>query len=273
MQLDPVFAAAVAAGADEERELGEKEREMLRNAGIAAVLADHGGRRRAQVLGNLASEFVLTLAEASRAGLGLDVLEGFPASEAFHAAIRAEKSLPLAFGAWLGTRLAGATRGLAAALGALECGMARARRLDRPAPAPAPRQIALAPASWLLSLPDGTFEHAQRARAALDAGGPAPPPEASVELRTAEWVAAGAPGSSPLSETVLLVVGAERKGHRLREVSPERLEPDVASLLRAAERPLGDDALAALADERGWRRDELDEFVVQLVADGVLRRG
>jgi hypothetical protein len=69
------------------------------------------------------------------------------------------------------------------------------------------------------------------------------------------------------------VVEEGGRSHRLREVAPEGLQPDVAALLRAALAPLDDAALARLAAEREWTLDAVDAFVSDLVADGVLLRG
>jgi hypothetical protein len=227
MQLDPVFAAAVMTGDAAPTGLGDAEMELLRKAAITGILADPGGRRRAQILGNVGSEFALTLAEAAREGRGVDVLHAFPASEAFHEAIQAERPLPLAFGAWLRETLDGSTHGVAGALAVLENAMASARRLLRPAASPGAGETALGARTWLVELPDGAFDHAQRARAALDAGEAVPAPGEPLVSRASNWLAepradscAPKPERDPrIVEVVLLVASIQREGHRLRDVA------------------------------------------------------
>jgi hypothetical protein len=275
MQLDPAFAAAVASGR-ETGGLGQEELLLLRSSDPAAVAADHLGRRRAQVLGNIASEYVLMLAEAARGSLGPGFLHEFPASDHFHRAIAEERRLPEAFGAWARARAGAAGEGVAAALAVLEAAMALARREERPAAAPGRGEVALSARAWLVALPDGTFAHAQALRGALDADEEAPPAEPELAARARKWLETGAEGASDAAapiETVLLLVDERSEGHRLREVAPERLDSDVAKLLLAATAPLDAARRAALAAELDQSLESVENFVAELVSDGVLRRG
>jgi hypothetical protein len=278
MQADPEFGHRVATqGAAAVPELGPAEVSLLLQAEAAGVRADHRGRRQAQILGNLASEYALTLAEAARGALGVAFLLEFPASAAFHEAIIEERGLPEAFGAWAESRARAAGDGIAAASAALETAMVRARRELRPAAAPGPGEVALAPRAWLVQQPAGAFARAQEVRAALDAGREAPPPPPDLVARASEWLASraeAARNADPKCETVLLVVvDAPRNYRLLREIAPERLEPAAAELLHAALTPLDAAALARLGAARGWSSNDVEEFVADLVADGVLRRG
>jgi hypothetical protein len=276
MQLDPEFAAAMRSGAASEPGLGPAERDLLLTASPEALRADRNARRRAQVLGNVASEYVLTLSEAAAGPLGAGFVDRFPASVEFHVAIREERPLPLAFGAWAERCAGEAGAPVAAALASLEAAMARARREPRPAATPRASEIALSERAWLLRLPEGAFDHAQQVRAALDAGVAPPPASAVLSARAAEWLRAprerGAEGGAGV-ETVLLVAEKASGRHRLRAVLPECLEPAAASLLYEAREPLSDSSLARLVASRAWSAADVAEFVDALVADGVLRRG
>jgi hypothetical protein len=276
MQLDREFAAAFRAGSAEEPGLQPEERALLLRASPEALAADHRGRRRAQVLGNIASEYVLTLTEAASGPLGAAFMDEFPRSAEFHAAVSAEQRLPIAFGAWASRRAAEAGAGVLAAFAALESKMAEARREPRPASSPRRGEVALSERAWLLELPDGAFEHAQDARLAADGSLTRPPVPPELAARAENWLAARGRGSSAAAEaveTILLVVVEAPGGHRLREVAPERLEPDASALLCEAREALSEAALARLAASRNWEASDVAAFVDALVAEGVLRRG
>jgi hypothetical protein len=278
MQADPAFADRFATqGAAAVPDLGPAEVSLLLQAEGAGVRADHRGRRRSQILGNLASEYVLTLAEAARGALGVALLLDFPASEPFHQAIMEERALPAAFGAWAECRARAAGDGITAASAVLEAAMVRARRDLRPAAAPGPGEVALAPRAWLVQLPVGAFARAEEVRVALDAGREAPPPHPELVARASEWLASRtetARNADPKSETVLLVVDDAMRNYRLlREIAPERLEPAAAELLHSALTPLDSVALARLGAAREWSADDVEVFVAELVAERVLRRG
>jgi hypothetical protein len=153
--------------------------------------------------------------------------------------------------------------------------MARARREPRPAAVPRASELALGERAWLLQLPDGTFQHAQRLRTAIDAGVEAPRAPAELSARAAAWIRAPRERGEAASdvETVLLVVEDASGRHRLRDVAPERLEPDAAALLSEALEPLSESALGRLVATRAWSAADVAEFVDALVVEGVLRRG
>ena len=231
MQLDPGFAPGA--------ELGPRERALLAAAHPAAISADAGGRRRAQFLHNVTSEFPLSLATAKDAGLA----ERFTGSREFHDAVVNDASLPLAFAEYLAAAAPGP-------LVALETSLARARRARRALPALRPGEVALAPWAELLELPAGTLAAAERVRAALDAG--ATVPIAAVDGRG--------------SETLLLRREPEPAPFRLASVEVELLSPALARLLEriAREREVS---------AAGLTRAELDEIVAGLVVDRVLVAG
>jgi hypothetical protein len=220
---------------------------------------------------------VLTLAEAARGPLGLGFVLGFPASEEFHDAIREERGLPAAFGAWAEKQARESMDGVTAASAVLEATMVRARRGQRPCATPAPGEVALSSSAWLVTLPSGALDRAQEVRAAIDAGGDVPPPAPELLARATAWLesrAEAARHADATCETVLLVVVEDPPNYRLlREIAPERLEPDAAELLRAALTPLDATALAKLGAGREWSADVVEDFVSALVAEGVLRRG
>lgn len=90
MQLDPGFAARLYAGDPQaSADLGTEKRNLLRSAAPVALCADRDGKRRAQFLANVSSEFALSRA----AGLGVG---GFPSSDEFHGALLSDQSLALA---------------------------------------------------------------------------------------------------------------------------------------------------------------------------------
>ena len=244
MQLDPDFAARLRAGqAEASCGLEAEELLLLRSADPAAVSADRDGKRRAVFLANVASEFPLSL----EAGLCVD---GFTGSEEFHAAVRADRSLPLALARYALRCSAAQPRPLRA-LVTLEGALARARRELRPCRAPAPGEVALAPGVSLEVLPAGTLALAERIREALDAGKRTPAlaldtaPEETLLVRSA-------PASRPLG---------------LREVEVEHASPALAALLCAACEPV---ARATLAAALSTDRAELDPVIDELIADRVL---
>lgn len=276
MQLDPRFAEALRNGGLEEPGLGPEERAWLLSASPAALAADHLGRRRAQVLGNIASEYVLTLAEAATGALGAGFAGEFPASAEFHAAMAEDELLPLAFGAWASRLSAERGEPVVAAFAALETAMARARREPRAAATPGPGELALSPRAWLVQLPDGAFQHAQQLRMAVDGSGEPARAPAELSARASKWLRAARGGSEDVTtivESVLLVVVEALGGHRMREVAPERLEPDAAALLYEAREPLSEARLGTLIASRNWEAADVADFVDSLVVDGVLCRG
>ncbi|MEZ4239072.1 MAG: hypothetical protein R3F59_23555 [Myxococcota bacterium] len=229
MALDPGFAADVFAGRAPTG-LAAPADGWVRGVDPALLAADPGGRRRDQLLGNVALEFVHTV----RAWPG--VLAGFPGSAAFHAAIAEDRPLPLAFAAHAAEVV---PPGPARALLRLDAALAEARRVDRPVPA---GTTALAPGARLVTLPAGTLAAAE----AVAAGRPAPAPDAGAE----ELVAIGAVGPP----------GPER------EVRVELVADGIAALLAAL--PLDEAGLAAFAAAHELAGEALEEVLAGLRADG-----
>jgi hypothetical protein len=254
MQLDPGFAARLRArGAEAEAStgLGETELAWLRSADPAAISADRDGRRRSQLLRNVAGEFALSCAVPPAA----DWLEAFPASPQFHRAIARDTSLALAFCDYARERAAGASQSFVS-LVALECALARARRATRPLPPLPAGTLALAPVAWLVELRDGVFGWATALRAALDRGQPAP----------------RAPAGSNSHETVLVAGDPAATTTRLRSVRAERLEPLVADFLAACEAGMAERELAAFAARHDVDPADVESVAKEFLAEGVLVR-
>jgi hypothetical protein len=256
MQMDPTFAARVLArdpGATATLGLAADDLELLLELDPAAVAADAHGRRKDQMLGNLASEYGLTAVVGPD-----DLLAGFLASREMHAAIRADRPLPLAFGSYAARVAADRGDDALVALIALERAMVALRRAPEPAPAcPPPAgadELHLSPRACLVRLRAGTLAWAAALRDALRMRLPHPTPD----LGDGE-------------ETVLLLA-AESAPHALPDVRPEVLEPPVALLLERARDGVGRGARASLAADLGAAPEDLEAFAESLVADGVLVR-
>jgi hypothetical protein len=259
MQLDPGFAEALRRGAPEavaSTGLGAEDLSLVAEAPAAGVSADPGGRRRAQFLGNVASEYRLSTRVAARRGADPGLLDSFTSSAELHEAIASDRRLPPAFGRHARRRAEASGDVLLRELVALEEAMVLARREPVSRPSPGPGQRVLASSVRLVELARGTLEAAGAVRAALDADADARP---SVD-----------PSGR---ETLLLVTAPADSPHRLPEVSVESLGALPAALLRLAEEPVGEAELARLADEHGVEPSELEEFVASLVEEGLLVGG
>jgi hypothetical protein len=236
MQLDP--------GCSPADELGPAERALLAAAHPAGLTADPGGRRRAQFLRNVTSEFSVSLAVTKGAAL----VERFTSSPEFHAAVASDSSLPLAFADYLARVEPGP-------LAALDGALARARRARHAPAALAPGDLVLAPWAELLELPSGTLAAAERVRGALDAGQPTP---------------IGVAISGAGRETLLLRRDPEPAPFRLASVEVERLSPELATLLARARQPIGRARRQHEARSAGLTLPEYNEIVADLTADRIL---
>ncbi len=256
MELDPHFAGAVFArdpGVRADTGLSAEALEWLAVLDPRGVSADREGKRARMLAGNVVLEFTRTVHVAvERAGVD-DLARGFASSREFHAAIRGDGSLPLAFAAWAARRLESCADPLVRAILALESELARARREVRPVPRPAAGEVVLAGSARLAVLPEGTLAAAQ----ALSEG--ADPAEVGVV--------------SGASETLLLGSRAGSWAGALREVAVERLTPPVAAALAAALEPLGVTGRAELAGKLDAGPAELERLVEDLVREGLLLRG
>ena len=251
VQLDERFAERVF-GRDEEAvaslELEERELSWLLEADPAAVRADRGQERRAQLIGNLTTEF-----SRSVWALEQDPHE-FVYSDDFHTAITQDESLMLAFGNWLVALVPDSSE--LSGLVDLEREMARARRSTRVLPAMSAADILLAAACRVLSVPVGTHDWAVEIGVALESE--RRPKTAAIDRSESEFV--------------LIQAGAPTVSGR-RDVSVELLEPAVARLLDRAHTPLGKEERADLASSEGASPADLEDFIQTLVADGILVMG
>jgi uncharacterized protein (UPF0276 family) len=196
----------------------------------ALVAADPGERRRKQLLGNVALEFVNTVQAAP------PFLDGFPSSPEFHAAIEADRSLPLAFAAYAARVL---PEGPWSALLALETAMAEVRRISNRNKG----DLTLTPGTKVLDLPEGTVAIAD----ARTAGLPSPPPGAGRET--------------------VVIVGKGPLGPN-RELRIEVVPEAVADLLKSC--PLDPERLAAFAARHEAAPKDVVALIDGLVADGLL---
>jgi hypothetical protein len=268
MQHDPAFAAALRAGAPDAAAstgLGADDLGRLRAADPVALAADREGRRAAQLLRNVSSEFRLAAALGPAGDGDAGWVGGFPRSREFHCAVSEGKALPLAFADWAEALAARAPCAVFRALVALEAALARARRAGAPtaeraggAPLP-PGAVVRVAGARLVALPAGTHASAAALAPALDAGAPLP-------------VLAVDEGAR---ETLLVALdpGADARFGRLPALRVEPLPPRVADLLRRAERPLDRAGRAAFAAAHELDADEVEAVVAEYVAEGVLRAG
>lgn len=254
MQLDPGFAARLRARdgeAEASTRLGPLELEWLRAADPAALSADREGRRRAQLLRNVAGEFALCTTAARQP----DWVERFTTSSHFHRAIGEDTSLPLAFAAYARERALHEPPAFAS-LVELEAALAHARRAADRSVDVARGVVVLAPSASLLELAEGTFAWAAALREALDLGAPLP--------------ASGAPGER---EHVLIHAGPAPSPFALRDARAERLEPDVAAFLRVCASGADASTRAEFCRERAIDPAELDAVIADFAADGILIAG
>jgi hypothetical protein len=249
MQMDAGFAARVFAR--EQRALASldlraPELDLLLALDPVAVGADAHERRKDQMLGNLSAEYGLTLAVAP-SGLA----PGFLSAPEFHAAIRADGLLPVAFGDYAARTAADDAP--VAALIALERAMVALRRAaGDAAPPTGGERLRLSPRAALVRIRTGALAWAAALRDALRMHTAPPPPDFGAGL-----------------EVVLLLAEAA-SAHALPDVRPEVLTPAVALLLERARTGLDRAARADLARELDATPDELEAFAQALVDDGVL---
>jgi hypothetical protein len=263
MQHDAAFATRLRAGdaaAIASTRLAATGLGMLRAADPIAVVADRDGRRSAQLLRNVSSEFQLGCAVGPKGDGDASFVATFPSSALFHETIAADGNLVLAFAAHAEAHAGEDACPLFQALIALEASMARARRALHTRTHEVPRgAVALAPGTRLLALPAGTH-----AAAATLATSPRPiDPDAlpGVDARTRETVVLYRPN------------GAEPRFGRLPELRVEPVPALVARFLeQACERPLDEGDLAHFASEQDIDRETLDAAVEDFLSDGVLIR-
>ncbi len=232
----------------------------LRALDPIAVAADRDGKRAAQLLRNVASEFRLCAAAGPSGDGDAAWTLAFPRSPAFHAAITRDESLPLAFATFAEACAAAAPSPLFRALVALEVEMARARRSVRDVPDPPRDAVLLSGAACVVALPAGTHAAAVMLGERLERG---------------EAIGALPDLARAQAEFVLIVADAKADARfgRLRPVRVEPLAAVVAAFLQRAQSPLGAREQARFAAEHDVEVDDLAACVAEYVAEGVLVRG
>lgn len=229
MFYDPAFQAAVyrdAATALAGVDLRADEREWIAKPDPRAWRTDTNRRTRSLVA--MLEEYPASAAVSEG---GVDALDVFFSSKAFHTCVQDGGSLADAFGWWLEKR-----GGLAGDIAKLERGGAYLRRVRAPG---LPRPGSVVKSAWIamVGVPEGTL----------------------LAMKTA----ALAPSASSKSEENVLVV-RDTTGAISMEVLPDAL----AALLAAT--PCTRDELLAVARKLGADPGEDEEIVAGLLADGVL---
>jgi uncharacterized protein (UPF0276 family) len=230
MMLSPRFADRVRT---EGTGLPAREDAWLRALDPLLVSADAGNRRRDQLLGNVALEFLRTVRAAP------PFHEDFVGSDEMHTALAEDRPLSLAFAAY-GARVL--PEGPWRAILTLDTALAEARRGERPLADHAGLQ--LAPRAQVVVVPEGTLAAAQALQ--LDE-------------------AAGSIG--PGTEGVL-VVARPAGPHQEADVHVEVLPDAITELLGAL--PLDAAALRAFGVRHDASPTEVAELVAGLRSDGVL---
>jgi hypothetical protein len=264
MQHDAAFAARLRAddvAAIASTRLAGPALAMLRAADPIAVAADREGRRTAQLLRNVASEFRCCCAVGPKGDGDASFVAAFPASALFHEAIAADKNLVLAFASHAEAQAGAKACPSFRALVALEASMARARRAPLASAHEIPRgAVGLAPGARLLALPAGT--HAAATTLATSRRPIDPTALPGVDEGAREMlVLHREPGAAP-------------DFGRLPDLCVELVPGLVARFLEhAGERPLAEGDLVCFAAEQDVDRETLDAVIDDFVSDGVLVRG
>ena len=289
MQLDRSFAERVHAGEEKtcaSLGLGTEALSWLQAQELAAISADPGGKRRMQIVGNIAGEFTLSLTAWATTQPAADWLEEFFTTTHFRRAVLEDDRLPLAFGDYA-AESASESRDVAAVV-EVERALARLRREavggrygalashrlphppggDRGGPVAVTgnpgedgEAVWLSGRARLLEVPAGTLGWCEALQASLDAGTapsqapPAPP---------------GFPGAE--REAVLLFAHRIASPHGPAEVRTELLAPPVDEILRRAQAGFAREARAAFARENGAAPEDLEGFLEGFLGEGVLVR-
>jgi hypothetical protein len=239
MSFDPALVAKVY-GAEPVAGLDEAGRAMLTKPDRRAWATDP--YRRTRSLTALLEEFPASAAQA-----GVQSLDGFFSSEAFHQLCEQRGSMAMGFGAWV--------EALAGPVARLETAIARIRR-HQPLRAPG---IGLASTAAVVELPAGTMDQYQALRAQLG-------PEPVVSLATGKMRPIELPQSAE-SQTLLIQRG------QTGDVSLTQTSAVLASLLRAADPAVSRQALVAAAVGLGASAEEAGEIIDELLEEGLLEQG
>lgn len=243
MYFDPEYAAAVRGNASLP-ELGERERELLRDVDPRALATDE--LRRARAVHAIVDEYPVTAAL-----LGLDVVDRFFSSPAFRSCVFERGSMALAFG-----RTYVDSHRRVQGVAAIETAMARARRGERLRD-PKPGELACAPGVEPIVAAAGMLAFYERLRERLG-----PVPLETLAKRRKPW-----PDVPPKRGREYLLIEAKPDGSlALGSASRELVE-----LLRAAVEPRPRDELASVAVTLGAEAHEAHELLDDLVGDGLLR--
>jgi hypothetical protein len=241
-QMDPDFAAEL--GRNDDPALA-----LLREASPAGISADPRGTRRLQVLGNATLEFRLSLAgcDDPRARL-----EGFASSAEFHAAIDADRPLPLAAGAYLCRVLA--DQAWPSALARLELALAQVRRHGS-GPTPPIGCWQCASRAAVIDLPVGTLARAGEIQSALHAGRACPANPAAPSEYCESILVYARPGTNPWA---------------LLDAIPEDVNEAIAALFRLAQHPIDAEALESFAAQFEASAAELLPLMHEYRSEGAL---
>lgn len=260
-QMDPAFARRWRGGDAEARRgdgLSPSARDLLVAASTEGVGADNGGRRSAQVLGNVSLECSATVALAMDGGRDSGFVAEFVASPEFHGAVMADAALPPAFAAYATARTSGSDDAFLRAVAHLERALVEVRRMPDGTPPPA-GTFGVSPAVAVVSVPEGTLDGWLAVLDALRAGKLSKLPRAA---------------SGPEDEYILLSKGGSSGAFAPPPGAAELLDPGTAALLRAAAiHPLSEEDIAALARDHEADPADVRGLVDSLVADGVLVYG
>ncbi len=270
MMYDPVFCQRVYANPERalrDVPLTPQERQWLVTPKPSAYGVD--AYRSSRALTGLLEEFPVASALAVRLPHGLQRLQQFFATDAFHECVQARGSMAAAFGTYLSSKTF-RSRGTPieiAPIAAVETGIAQVRRTS-PAPMSAPESITaqtrvgLAPWVALLRVHPGTLDRYGALLTALRQHG-----EALVEavLDTQHRLPKGPTLRGQAVGFVLLSQVPDHEGPSL-----ENMSDDLGQLLTAAETPMPWCDLSARVEKMGCEPEEAQEVLTGLVADGLL---
>lgn len=237
MHFDPAYAAQVQ-GARPLPELSPRERALLRPIDPRALATDR--YRRARAVQAILEEYPVSAAQ-----IGVPRVDAFFSSSEFRACVFGRGAMALSFGSWLGDQAGGTGR--------IEAAIARVRRA---APTLGPG-LACSPRVAPLLLAVGSLEAYEATREELG-----PDPVASI----ARIGAGREPPAPPSAGREAVVVEALAGG----EVRVGGASEALVRLLLAAATPRPRAALAREAQRLGAGRDEVDELLDGLIAEGLL---